>query len=123
MPNAVPYYSQKPRIKFVKRYIKFLSVCKDPQTLRVAVKRSPDSVVKGICNCALNAQKGDIRLNPHQKKILAKHRREIQTLSESGTSIKKKRSVLNQKGGFTFLPLLLSTVLGTLGSSLFNQNG
>jgi hypothetical protein len=42
-----------------KRTVKYLSVCRDPGAYSVVIKTSPDSVIKSICNAALNVQRGD----------------------------------------------------------------
>ena len=112
---------QPPRIQSVKRHLKFLAICKDPVTRRIVVKNSPDNVIKGIANAAYNAQKGDIKLNPAQVKQLGRYRKEIYGLTDRHKSIKAKRDILVQKGGLAILPFLLSTVLGTLGSTLINR--
>ena len=112
---------QPPRVKSVNRHLKFLAICKDPVTRRIVVKNSPDNVIKGIANAAYNAQKGDIKLNPTQVKQLGRYRKEIYGLTDLHKSIKAKRNILVQKGGLAILPFLLSTVLGTLGSTLINR--
>ena len=49
MPNKIPYFNvSKIRTSPVKRYVKFLSVCKEPQSFKSVIKNSPDSVIKGI---------------------------------------------------------------------------
>ena len=112
---------QPPRVKSVCRHLKFLAICKDPVTSSILVKNSPDNVIKGIANAAFNAQKGDVKLTPAQTKKLARFRKQIYDLADKNKTIKAKRKILVQKGGFAFLPLLLSTVLGTLGSAIINR--
>ena len=112
---------QPPCVNSVNRHLKFLAICKDPVTRRIVVKNSPDNVIKGIANAAFNAQKGDVKLSPAQVKQLGRYRKELYGLSDRHKSIKAKRNILVQKGGLAILPLLLSTVLGTLGSSLINR--
>ena len=41
-----------------KRTVKFLSVCRDPKVVSSVLRSSPDSVIKTICNAALNVQRG-----------------------------------------------------------------
>ena len=113
-------YLKKPKKGyFVKRYVKFLSVCKDPSTTKAALRAAPDPVVKHICNAALNAYQGDIPLNKKQKSSLKKYKKAISALTSKTITLKTKRKILNQKGGFSFVPIILSTVLSALGSSLF----
>ena len=110
-----------PRATSVKRYLKFLSICKDPITRRQVIKNSPDNVIKGIANAALNAQKGQVKLTKGQALQLGKYRKEIYSLTDKAKSIKAKRGILVQHGGLAILPLLLSTVLATLGSAVVDR--
>ncbi len=105
----------------VKRYIKLLATLTDPKQQSIIIKRSPDSVIKTICNAALNAQKGDIKISPQVKKKFAARRKLFNQLVSKKISIQKKRKYLNQRGGFAILPLLLSTVLSSVGSLLFEK--
>jgi len=110
---------RKPSV--TKRYIKFLEVAKSPPAIKAVIKSSPDQVIKGLCNIALNASEGDVHLNPKQKKLLSNNRKLIGKLIDKKKSIKFKRGLLNQKGNGFFIPLLISSVLGSLGSALFQQ--
>ena len=104
--------------KQVKQTIKFLAVCRNPKITKEILKSSNESVIKGICNACVNAERGDVNFCPAHKRQLAKHRGEIHRLAERGTSIKAKRKLLVQKGGAAFLPILLSTVLSTVGPAI-----
>ena len=42
----------------VRRALKFFSTCKDPFVQATVIKRTPDPVLKQICNSALNAERG-----------------------------------------------------------------
>ena len=103
-----------------KRIVKFLQIVRDPATLRTTLKNAPDSVIKTICNIALNAQQGDVDIKPIHKKILQRHKKKIDTLLSKEKSIKTKRTLL-QRGGFAFLPALLAAVLPTLGGLIFEK--
>ena len=104
-----------------KRAAKFLAICKDHRINRTILQRSPDRLIKNICNAALNVERGEIPLTNKQKRILAKYRRPISKLTSKNYSIGAKRRTLVQKGGFlpAVLPIILSTVLGALGSAIF----
>ena len=123
MRKRIPYLKKPKKGYFVKRYVKFLAVCKDPTTTKAAIKAAPDPVLKHICNAALNAYQGDISLNKKQRSSLKKYKKAISALSSKTISLKNKRKILNQKGGFSFVPIILSTVLSALGSSLFSNLG
>lgn len=103
----------------LKRYVKFLAVCKDPQLLRSALVRAPDSVIKVISNAALNALKGDIPLTDDLKKKFRAKKTLFNILSTKKTSLRQKRSAILQKGGaLGLIPLILTAVLSTVGSAL-----
>ncbi len=122
MRKRIPYLKKPKKGAFVKRYVKFLAVCKDPTTSKAALRSAPDQVVKHICNAAINAYQCDIKLNKKQKSSLKKYKQVISELSSKNLSLKHKHKILNQKGGFSFVPIILSTVLSALGSSLFNTS-
>ena len=102
-----------------KRIVKFLAVCKDPHIHRLVIRRSPDGVIKAICNAALNVQRGDIELSEKQKAQLRRHRSVFKALVSRKVSIKRKRAVL-QKGGFLpfLLPLIGAIAPAILGAIL-----
>ncbi len=112
--------STKP-LSNVKHTIKYLAHCKNPSVCKAVLKDSPDNVIKCVCNAALNACRGDIKLTKKQKRILSQNKVSLSRLVDPHRSIKQKRKIINQKGGIGFIPLLLSTVLGTIGSALFNR--
>ena len=114
----IPYFANKKRV--TKRYIKFLQVNKDPSALRATLKNAPDSVIKTICNIALNAQQGDVAIRPFLQRILRRHKNKINALISQTKSLKTKRRLL-QHGGFAFLPALLAAVLPTLGGLVFDK--
>jgi hypothetical protein len=108
-----------------KRTVKFLATCKHPTTFRQVVRSAPDSVIKSICNASLNALAGDVALTGAQLKHLHKFRKSVIYLTTKGVPLPRKRALLlstnAQVGGFSFVPSLLSSVLGSLGSSFLSQ--
>ena len=48
MRKRIPYLKKPKKGAFVKRYVKFLAVCKDPTTSKAALRAAPDQVVKHI---------------------------------------------------------------------------
>jgi hypothetical protein len=101
----------------VKRTIKFLSICNDKQVLNAVLRRSPDTVIKKLCDIALNALKGDVTLTSSQKRLFKKHKSKISKLTSRALSIGKKRTIL-QDGGFAWIPAIIGAVLGSLGTGL-----
>ena len=108
--------------KDVKRYIKFLSIVKKPELTKQVLTTAPDGVIKVIANAALNAAHGEVHLTKSQKRKFKTNKDLFATLLDRKKSLKVKRRQLNQKGGLSLLPVLLSTVLSTLGPLLFNSN-
>jgi hypothetical protein len=106
-----------------KRTIKYLAVCKNPSAFREVIRFAPDSVIKSICNASLNALKGEVVLSEAQRKQLSKYRKSVIYLT-SKVPLPAKRNLLlsrEQRGGFAFVPLLLSAVIGSLGSAFLSS--
>ena len=105
----------------VKRTVKYLSVCRNPNIARLVVKDSSPAVIRTICNAALNAQRGDVFLSPSVKASFRRNRRAFDILIDRKRSIESKRRFITQRGsGFLgLLAPLLGTVLGSIGSAIF----
>ena len=106
-----------------KRTVKYLSVCRDPQAFRAVIRAAPDSVIKTICNAALNIERGDIVLNSRQKACFRQFRKQIATLTSKRAALEVKRKLIQrQKGGLLgVVPALLDTEVSALGSALFKR--
>jgi len=106
-----------------KRTVKFLSVCRDPKVVSSVIRSSPDSVIKTICNAALNVQRGGrVSLSNADKIRFRKHSEQIAKLVSKKLSVAKKRKLLSQRGGAFWIPALIGAALGGLGSTLFGGN-
>lgn len=106
-----------------KRTVKYLSVCRDPKVYNSVVKSSPDSVIKSICDAALNVQRGDrISLNKKEKALFRKHHVAIGSLASKKVPLARKRKLLTQEGGAFFIPALIGAALSGLGSLLFGKS-
>ena len=104
----------------VKRTVKYLSVCTDPRAYSAVLQSAPDKVIKIISDAAYNVERGPMYLTPAQKALFRTHRKSIATLSSRRVGIKSKRKTMaSQRGGFPFLPILIGSALGALGSRLF----
>lgn len=101
-----------------KRTIKFLAICKDKQLLNSVLRRAPDSVIKKLCDIALNALKGDVQLSASQRKLFRKNRRKITKVVDRSVPLDKKRVIL-QDGGFAWIPAIIGAVVSALGSTIF----
>jgi hypothetical protein len=107
--------------KATKRTLKYLAVCKDKSTYRQLLKSAPDSVIKRICDLALNAIKSpDVRLSESQKRMFKKHRRQVLKLVDRKVDLGSKRNLL-QTGGFAWIPALIGALLGSFGTTLLGK--
>lgn len=98
-----------------------MSVCRNPKIVREILRSAPDSVIKAICNVALNALKGDVKLSASQKLLFKKHKRAILTLADRKKPLLQKRKVVQQSGGF-WIPALVGGILALLGSKVLTGN-
>lgn len=76
------------------------------------VQTYPKEAIDAVCDCAHNSLRGAIPLTKVQKQRLKKHKKVIRTLSNKKVSIKRKRKILGQSGGF--LPILLKAGLAAI---------
>ena len=108
--------------KTIKPTVKFLAACRDPQIVSHILSKADKNLVKGICNAAYNVTRGDVPLSRPKKRLFAKYRPVFDTLTAPNKSLEVKRQLV-QKGGAlpALIPILLSTVLGTIGSALFSR--
>ena len=94
-----------------------------PQTRKKLVKNSPSEVINCVL-CCQNVLKGNVHLSSAQKKKLYPNRQHLRRLASKSISVKKKKHILNQKGGFlsllapALLPLLGKAVIGGIGGAL-----
>jgi hypothetical protein len=129
--RLVPYYTTKahkvsPRRsvassgnRSLKHTVEYLSICNDPSAYSGVVRASSDPVIKTICNAALNVERGDIRLTAAQKKLFAKHRKQIAKLTSRRVALDSKRRLLEQRGSGFFIPALIGAAITGLAGSLF----
>lgn len=106
--------------KFYKKYLKALQYSQGfPRQTHELIKAAPIPVLKLLGNTAVIASQGNIRLSPSQQKQFRAHKKFFDILIDNSIGFEKKRKFLNQKGGFSFIPLLLSTVVPLVGDLLF----
>ena len=95
-----------------------------PQTRKKLVKNSPSEVINCVSECCQNVLKGNVHLSSAQTKKLYPNRQHLRRLASKSISVKKKKHILNQKGGFlsllapALLPLLGKAVIGGIGGAL-----
>ena len=86
-----------------------------PNALRAVMKEAHPDLIRALCECSLNILKGNVKLNPAQKKKLCRYKNKLRTLISKKTSMKTRKQIL-QSGGL--IGALLGPVLGVFGSLL-----
>ena len=97
--------------KLVRRHAHDLHyLLKTTPTIRKAIIEKGDaSLICCICECGKNILRGNVPLEPHEKRILRKHKENLRKLVKKSTPVKQKKRII-QKGGF------LSAILAPLAS-------
>lgn len=111
-------FREKMRLsKDQKKQLELISIC--PKKLRKdLLKKLPNSCIKTICECVLNALKGNIPLSEHQQRKLASHKKVLRILAFKKIPIIKKRKLIVQRGG-GFLSFLIPAAITAI-STLIN---
>ena len=102
-----------------KRTVKFLATCTDTEIIRSILKyTSSNSLLKSICNAALNCASGEITISESEKITFKKHRKAFEYLTnkQSLTNI-KKYFLANKLNVLRLIPLILDSVLRSIGTS------
>ena len=97
----------------LRRNLPALKVLKQAKPkLRKAILSAADKdLFQCICECCLNICKGSVSLTPGQKAQLCKHSKTIRQLADRKVSLKKKKQLLQQRGGAAFLPALIAPIV------------
>lgn len=111
----------KPLPKNVEKHLYDLHLLKEskPYQQKALLEKSPDGLVRAIAQCCEQALKGEVPLNGQQYQHLKRHKQKVRKLARRGVSLKTKRKILTQKGGFGPLIPLLASVVGPLVGKLF----
>ena len=108
--------------KEVEHYINLIGNLHDFKSIKRIIEHAPDSVIKSICDIALNAQHGrGFSFGPGKKRKFSEQRRVFNTLINRSIPISRKRKTLRGKGFLAILPALIGTVLGALGPAIFKK--
>ena len=92
--------------------LKLISKSKKPKLI---LKKCSSSVIKTLCECAINVLRGNIPLTKSQKNRLSTHKRSLRKLSNKKIPLYKKRQLLVQRGD-GFLSILLPTAISVISS-------
>jgi len=79
------------------------------------LRQCPNSVIKTVCECALNLLRGNIPLTEKDKKQLKPFKRSLRKLSNKKVPLYKKRRLLVQRGE-GFLGFLLPAAISVISS-------
>lgn len=96
-------------------HLKLLGKAKNKAAL---LRKCPNSLIKCVCECALNLLKGNVPITPRQKNRLTPYKRTLRRLGNKKIPLFKKRRLLVQKGD-GFLSVLIPAAVSIL-STLFH---
>lgn len=103
--------------KVQRRQLELIHICPTKHRKNL-LKKLPDSCIKAVCECCLNALQGNIPLSKQQRNKLRRYKATLRNLAYKKVSLSRKRNLIVQKGS-GFLGLLLPAALTAL-TSLFN---
>jgi hypothetical protein len=103
-------------------FLSLLSKNKKKKQRNQLIDIANGSQIKSVTECVMNLLSGNIPLSKHQLSQLKKHRKQMRELTKRQLSIKRKKQILKQKGGFlgAILPLAVSAI-GSLLPGLFSS--
>ncbi|DAC80299.1 TPA_asm: gasderminX [Terrapene box turtle adintovirus] len=90
-----------------------------PQQRRAILCSASDDLVAAISEIALNTLKGNVPLTQNQVRVLKKKRTLIKTLCNKRVSLKRKKHLVKQSGGF--IGPLLSFAIPLITGLLTNR--
>ena len=85
--------------------LKKLSRLRDSRQRNAFLKSCKKHTIYAICEICRNVSRGNLPISNIRKKQLHKYKTHIRNLSKKSLTLKKRKEILNQKGGF--LPSLL----------------
>ena len=95
--------------------LKHLKLLNKTKKKSAFLKKCPNTVIKGVCECALNLLKGNISITKRQKNKLIPYKRVLRRLGEKKVPLFKKRRLLVQKGE-GFLSVLIPAAISVLST-------
>ena len=100
------------------KYIELLRLLQKatPEQQKLLLETSNGEFIKAVCECCLNATLGNVHYSPKSKRKLKKFApviRKVASKNDKNKTIKRKRQLLVQHGGF--LPALLAPIISLAG--------
>ncbi|GFW09889.1 iron-uptake system-binding protein [Trichonephila clavipes] len=105
----------------VKQHVVYLKLLAKSKTKRKILQKCPNSLIKAVCECALNTLKGNVPLTKHHKRRLAPFKQVIRKLGDKSVPLYKKRKVLIQKGE-GFLSFLIPAAVSVISSLILMEH-
>lgn len=103
-------------IKYLENQMKILKPIIDaPRNHKIKlIKTANKKTITAICEAVSNILAGNIPINNEIKSKLKKYRKSLHSLCEKNHSIKKRKEILGQKGGY--LGLVLPAIITGISS-------
>lgn len=86
---------------------------------KALLRKADPTLVKRICECALNILVGNVPLTKTHKSRLRKHAHTLRALAKPNVNFTRKKNLIVQRGGF--LPALLAPIIGTVLASFLTK--
>jgi uncharacterized protein YlxP (DUF503 family) len=101
-----------------------LSKTKEKKRRNKLIDVASNNEIRAISECIMNIIQGNVPISKTQLQHLKQHKNVLRSISSKCHSMKRKRTILKQKGGF--LPAIIPVALKALSSlflpMLFNKS-
>lgn len=97
--------------------LKELTRAKHKRKRQALMKMGGDDLTQCLCECVLNVIKGNVSLTKTQFKKLKRFKTPLRQLVNKKTSLRKKKTIIEQKGG-RLLPNIITPIIKALGGSV-----
>ncbi len=87
--------------------------CLKPKQAKAVLATSDKDLVCCLCECLYNVSLGNVPVGPKALSTLKKNKSKIRKIISKETSLKEKKKLLEQSGGF--LPLVLAPIVSLIG--------
>ena len=111
--------------RFQKHYPDLKKLCKcSPKSRKKFLSNCSDDFIKNLCDCVVNVLKGNIKVSKYHHKKLSKKKAILRRLARKSISLKTKRKIFTQHGGFlgSLLVPIISAVGGLLTDTFLRRN-
>ena len=92
-------FMMAPRIEITRAFVHLLAKC-NSQRRQVLLENATNEQLKGLFELCMNMKRGNLPINSVQLQRFRRHKKTFDTLANKRISIRKKRAVINQQGGF-----------------------